>query len=322
LTPVLVVLAATATCVSSYRLASLFSRKFVPLGITGVDVHKLDRPIRAEMGGLAVLLSLSLGSAILVAFDGERSLLFLSGVGTLSLTGLVGLADDRLDLRQRDKAVLIAAASLLLSFSLAGRDSVYFPVIGSVPFGPLYPLLVVPLAVTTSANFSNMLAGFNGLEAGIAAVSVGVMTALSAITGSWDGALLGVLLLFAFIGFLVMNWYPAKIFPGDTGTLMFGAGVAAIGLISHLEMAAIILFMPAALDFALKLTSKSPFGQRRIFGNTQVSEDGVLAPASYPALVHAFMKVAPTNERELVKWVLAMECGYALLAVAVTLFPF
>jgi len=322
LTPVLVLLAVGATGVASYDLASFFSRKFVALGITGVDIHKLDRPIRAEMGGLSVLLAISLGSGILMAFDGDRGFLFLSGVSTVSLTGLVGVADDRLELRQRDKTILIAAASVLLGLSLAGRDSVWFPVIGTVPFGILYPVLVVPVAITASANFSNMLAGFNGLEAGIATISVGVMTSLSAVTGSLDGALLGVLLLFAYLGFLVLNWYPAKIFPGDTGTLMFGAGVAAIGLISHLEIAAVILCMPAALDFALKLMSKKPFGQRRLFGNTQVNPDGTLAPANYPALVHAFMRVAPTKERNLVAWILAMEGLYAILAVAVTLVHF
>lgn len=322
MTPFFVVLAATATGVSSYRLASIFSRKFLALGITGVDIHKLDKPIRAEMGGLSVLLAVSLGSALLMALDGDRSFLFLAGVGTLSLAGIVGLADDRWELRQRDKAVLIVAASLVLSLALADRGSVYFPVFGTIPFGALYPLLVVPLAITTSANFSNMLAGFNGLEAGIAAISVGVMTFLSAVTGSWDGALLGLILLFAYLGFLAMNWYPAKIFPGDTGTLMFGAGVAAIGLISHLEIAAVILFMPAALDFALKLASRRPFGQRRVFGNTQVNPDGVLVPANYGALVHAFMRVAPTGERTLVTWVLAMEGLYAILAVAVVLVHF
>jgi UDP-N-acetylglucosamine--dolichyl-phosphate N-acetylglucosaminephosphotransferase len=322
LTPVVLLLAVGATGVASYDLASFFSRKFVALGITGVDVHKVDRPVRAEMGGLAVLLSVSLGSAILMAFDGDRSLLFLSGVGTVSLVGLVGVADDKLELRQRDKAVLIAVASFLLSFSLAGSDSIYFPVIGSVSFGVLFPLFVVPIAVTTSANFSNMLAGFNGLEAGIAAISVGVMTFLSAATGSPDGAILGVILLVAYVGFLLLNWYPAKIFPGDTGTLMFGAGVAAIGLIAHLEIAAIILCMPAALDFALKLTSKHPFGQRRVFGNTRVNGDGTLLPATYPALVHAFMRVAPTDEKTLVLSILAMEGLYACLAVAVTLVHF
>ncbi len=322
MTPVLVLLAVGATGVTSYDLARFFSRKFVALGITGVDIHKLDRPIRAEMGGLSVLLAVTLGSGILMAFDGERNLLFLGGVSAVTLTGLVGALDDRFELRQRDKAVLIAAASLVLSYILVDKSTVYFPVIGTVPFGGLFPLVVVPLSITTSANFSNMLAGFNGLETGVATISIGTMTFLSAVTGSWNGAVLGLLLLFACVGFLAMNWYPAKIFPGDTGTLMFGAGVAAIGLVSNLEIAAIILCMPAALDFALKLKSRQPFGQRRVHGNTKVSPDGVLLPADYPALVHAFMRVAPTGERTLVSWVLVMEGLYAILAVAVVLVHF
>ncbi len=43
------------------------------------------------------------------------------------MAGLVGVADDKLELRQRDKALLIAAASLVLGLSLAGRDTVNFP---------------------------------------------------------------------------------------------------------------------------------------------------------------------------------------------------
>jgi len=315
-------LAVGASGVASYDLAMFFSTKFVALGITGVDIHKLDRPIRAEMGGLSVLLAVTLGYAILMGFDGERNLLFLGGVSAITLTGLVGAMDDKFELRQRDKAVLIAAASLVLSYALVHKSTVYFPVIGTVPFGGLFPFIVVPLSVTTSANFSNMLAGFNGLETGVAAISIGTMTFLSAVTGSWNGAVLGLLLLFACMGFLALNWYPAKIFPGDTGTLMFGAGVAAIGLISNLEIAAIILCMPAALDFALKLMSRQPFGQRRVYGNTKVSPDGMLLPADYPALVHAFMRVAPTGERTLVSWVLVMEGLYAVLAVAVILVHF
>lgn len=187
MTPILLLVAVGATGVTSYDLTRFFSRKFVSLGITGVDIHKLDRPITAEMGGLGVLLAVSLGSAIVAGFGGDRSLLFLAGVGTVLMAGVVGLADDKLELRQRDKTLLIAAASLVLALALASRDTAYFPVFGFVPFGILYPVLVVPIAITTAANFSNMLAGFNGLEAGIASISVGAMTFLSAATGSVDG---------------------------------------------------------------------------------------------------------------------------------------
>jgi len=319
LTPTVVVLAATGTGLLAYRLTAFFSQKFKSLGITGVDIHKLDRPLTAEMGGVPVILAVLFGSGVLMIFDDERSLIFMAALASVALTGLVGLADDYFDLRQRTKTLLIAAASAPLCLLFLGNSTISFPFMGAIPFGILLPLVVVPIALTTSANFSNMLAGFNGLEAGIATISVGTLTFLAGLEGMWDGAALGVLLLFAYLGFLALNWYPAKIFPGDTGTLMFGAGLVTIGLISHLEFAAIVLCIPAAFDFTLKTLSKKPFGQRRLFGNTTVSSQGILEPADYPALAHAFLRVAPTTEKSLVRWILLMEGLYACLAVSLTL---
>jgi len=319
LTPLLVLIAATATGLVSYRLASVLSREFKGMGLTGIDIHKIDRPETAEMGGTAVIISLLFGSGILIALDGEKQATFVAALGVVGLAGVVGLVDDYFELRQRTKAVLIAAASAPLAYTLAGMTGISFPFIGTLPFGILVSAFVVPLAITTSANFSNMLAGFNGLEAGLATISIGTLSFLAAATGMWEGAVLGVLLLFACLGFLALNWYPAKIFPGDAGTLVFGAGLAAIGLISHLEFAAIVLSMPAALDFSLKMLSKTPFKQRQQFGDTTVREDGTLQPPGYPALAHAFMLAAPTGEKGLVRWILLMEALYACLAVFLTL---
>ena len=317
--PILVVIAASGTGFLAYRLTRFLSRRFISMGITGLDLHKPNSPVRAEMGGLALLLSLSFGSTILVAFDGERSAFFLTGLGTIFLVGLIGLADDHFELRQRHKALLIAAAGIPLSISLIGRTSISFPMIGTIPFGLLYPILLVPFALTASANFSNMLAGFNGLEAGIATISIGTLTFLSGVRGAWDAVVLGLLLLFGYLGFLTLNWYPAKIFPGDAGTLMFGAGIATVGLMSRLEFAAIVLLIPAALDCSLKALSKKPFAQRKLFGNTKVDSEGRLEPPDYPALAHAFMRVAPTTEKTLVLWILLMEALFAVMAVALTL---
>ena len=316
----LVAVAATGTGLLSYQLSSFFSQKFKGMGLTGIDVHKVDRTVTAEMGGTAVILSVIFGSGLLIAFDGERNLVFVSALVAVTLAGVIGLADDYFDLRQRDKAFLIGAASIPLGLSVNGLGNIAFPFIGGISFGALTTVFVVPLALTTAANFSNMLAGFNGLEAGIATISLGTLSFLAAATGQWEGAVLGILLLVACLGFLTINWYPAKIFPGDAGTLMFGAGLAAIGLISHLVFAAVVLCMPAALDFALKLQSRHPFGQRRIFGNSQVDQDGTLVPPAYPALAHAFMQVAPTTEKGLVVLLLLTEALFACLAVVLTLF--
>ena len=295
------------------------------MGISGVDIHKADGPVRAEMGGLAVLVALATGSILYLGLNlnPEAPLaLFAAVSSTVALTGIVGVADDLRDLSQKYKTWLIVAASIPLIILLWNRAYITIPLLGSVHLGLLYPLVAVPLAITTSANFSNILAGFNGLEAGCASISLGTISLLSGITGHPTIATLGFIATSAYIGFLVLNWYPAKIFPGDCGTLMAGAALAAIGLASGLEFAAVVLSTPAAMDFALKMMNRNPFKQRHVLGNTKIRPDGTLDPAPYPALVHSFMKVSPITERGLVESVLAMEALFAVLAVAFTLaFP-
>jgi UDP-N-acetylglucosamine--dolichyl-phosphate N-acetylglucosaminephosphotransferase len=287
-----------------------------------VDIHKLDRPTRAEMGGLAVLVAMAGASTLYVAlnFSMDGSTVLFAGVAsTVAFTGLVGIADDMVELSQKLKPFLIVLASVPLMVILWGRTGIFVPTIGNVDFGLLYPLVAVPLAITTSANFSNLLAGFNGLESGCAAISIGTMSYLSEITGHPTVAVFGAILTAAYIGFLVLNWYPAKIFPGDSGTLIAGAALAAIGLASGLEFEAVVLSIPAGMDFALKMTHRKPFKQRHLLGNTKVRPDGTLDPAPYPALVHAFMKVSPIKERALVISVLAMQALFALSAIVITL---
>ncbi|MGI0090270.1 MAG: UDP-N-acetylglucosamine--dolichyl-phosphate N-acetylglucosaminephosphotransferase [Nitrososphaerales archaeon] len=300
-------------------LSRFLSVKFKEMGITGVDVHKPDKPVTAEMGGLAVLVGVAAGASFLYELEpGFFTFLFFAGLLTILLVGVVGLVDDLISIRQRYKPFVVALMTIPLAVALFGRTELHFPLIGSIPFGILYPLLVVPLGVTTSANLSNMLAGFNGLEAGCAAIGIGTLTLLSALEKQYVGFAIGTLFLAGYIGFLALNWYPARIFPGDTGTLMAGAAIATIGLISGLVFAAVVVSLPAALDFTLKMLSRNPFSARKIHGNTIVTSDGTLRPPNYAALSHVFMRVTAMTERSLVKSLLLMEGVYAVLAVLIT----
>jgi UDP-N-acetylglucosamine--dolichyl-phosphate N-acetylglucosaminephosphotransferase len=295
--------------------------RFPSLGISGVDIHKRERPVRAEMGGLAILFGLAIGSTTYLltnlARDGSE-VVFAAGFSAIAFTGLVGVVDDIVELKQRYKPLLVVLASVPLMYFLLDASSISIPELGTIKMGLLFPLVAVPLAITTSANFSNLLAGFNGLEAGSAVISIGTMGFIAQITGNATVAVLGYILAFAYLGFLLLNWYPARIFPGDTGTLMSGAALAVMGLVAGLEIQAIILSIPAAMDFTLKAMSRKPFGQRQRYGNTTVNQDGTLNPPPYPALVHAFMKVSPITERGLVISVLAMEAVFAAIAIAVS----
>ena len=312
--------AAAVAMATAYSMARFESRTFPSLGISGVDIHKVDRPVRAEMGGLAVLVAMAVASSLYLGLEYSQdgsTVLFAAVAATVVLTGLVGVADDVLEISQKLKPFLIVAAAIPLMLYLSQRAFIFVPLLGSVHLGLLYPLIAVPLAITTSANFSNLLAGFNGLEAGCAAISLGTMSLLSEFYGHPTVAVLGMIMTFAYVGFLVLNWYPAKIFPGDSGTLMAGAALAAMGLASGLEFEAIVLSVPAAMDFGLKMMHRRPFKQRHVLGNTSVRPDGTLDPAPYPALVHAFMKVSPIREKQLVISVLATEALFAVAAIVI-----
>jgi UDP-N-acetylglucosamine--dolichyl-phosphate N-acetylglucosaminephosphotransferase len=251
--------------------------------------------------------------------DDESIIAFATGLSTVGLTGAVGVADDLFEIRQRYKPLLVIVASAPLMYYWIGRGTVYLPLIGTLDIGLLFPLVAVPLAVTSSANFSNMFAGFNGLESGIAVISLGTLTFLSAERGYSTIAMFGAILTFAFAGFMILNWYPARIFPGDTGTLMAGAGIATIGILAKVEFEAILLCIPAAMDFALKAIQRKPFNGRKIHGDSLVNADGTLKPPSYPSLAHAFMRVSPIKERGLVLSLLSLQAVFAIIAVLIAL---
>jgi len=309
--------ASILSAIVAYFLTRYLSVKMRALGITGVDIHKPDAPERAEMGGLAILAAAFVGCGILLVGGLGVGSAIVGPLATLGLVGCVGVIDDARGIRQRTKPALLVIASIPLAYSLLGRAVIVLPLMGAVQLGLLYPLLVVPLAVTTSSNFTNMLAGFNGLEAGIATIGLATVSILAWFNGAPEIAALGLVMSAAFVGFLALNWFPAKIFPGDTGTLISGAALATVGLVGGVETAAVILSIPAAMDFTLKMLSRNPFQGRREFGNTSVDSGGLLSAPPYPALAHAFLRVGRLSEKRLVISILAMEAVYAIVAIYV-----
>lgn len=288
-------------------------------GIRGVDVHKSSKPTCAEMGGLAVLLGFvaGFGVAFVLALNDVAHL--FGGFLTIFLVGLTGCIDDVFNLRQRYKLVLCVLASVPLILVFNRSPIVWFPIIGFLNLGLALKWLVIPVAVTTASNLTNMLAGFNGLEAGIGVIACGSTGFLCAALGRFDAALLAFIMFAAFLAFLRYNWYPAKIFPGDTGTLLTGAVLACVSLVGHVEFAAMSMVVPAAVDFALKMISRKPFSHRGIYGDSVPLGDGTIVPPEYPSLPHAFLKVSRMNEKQLVITLLLLEALFALIGVSLTL---
>jgi len=125
--------------------------------------------------------------------------------------------------------------------------------------------VLVPLGITGAANAANMLAGFNGLEVGMGIVIVVSLSIIAYLIGEMTALIILLAALGALLATIYYNWYPAKIFIGDVGTLSIGAIIATAVIIGSFEFAGIIIVIPYFVDFLIK--AKNHFPARNWWGN-------------------------------------------------------
>lgn len=296
--------------------------KLARAGIVGRDMNKPDRPDVPEMGGLAIVAGF--GAGVLLALGASSFLdllpqadpvLLLASLCTILLTGLIGIVDDLAGLRQGVKALLPVIAALPLAAVRAGHTAMQIPLIGKVEFGFFYPLLLVPAGVTGAANAVNMLAGFNGLEAGMGLVAAGSLAVVAYSLGEVTALVILVAALGALAGVLVYNWYPAKIFVGDVGTLSIGAVLAAAAIVGNFEAAGAVVIIPYAFDFVIKAVNRLP--SKGWWGEYNHNDGKLYCPNSRPVgLCQWIIKLSGgISERNLVLTLMGIEAAFGLLAI-------
>ncbi|HXZ89569.1 MAG TPA: hypothetical protein VEG61_00780, partial [Candidatus Dormibacteraeota bacterium] len=138
-------------------------------GITGIDLHKPRRPSIPTMGGLGIYAGFAVAMTIAPIFQLDYRLLFAIFLsGTLAV--LAGILDDLFSLEKAALVALTFAVSVPVVTFEAGSTFVSLTPIGPADFG-LFFWVLVPFAFAFLMNGVNIYAGFNGLEAGLGAVS-------------------------------------------------------------------------------------------------------------------------------------------------------
>mgnify|MGYP001607322994 CR=1 FL=1 len=234
-------------------------------GITGKDLNKPGQPEVAEMGGLVTVAGFSAGILLIVAlktfahqFDMINIQFLLAALCTVLIIVLIGIFDDLLCIKQWVKAVAPLFAAMPFMAIQAGDSTMVIPFLGQVNFGIIYSLVLVPVGFTVATNAVNMLAGFNGLEVGMGVVSMAALSIIAFHLGENTALIILLAALGAFIATLRYNWYPAKVFIGDVGTLSIGAIMASASIIGNFERAGIIVMIPYAVDFFIKAKNRFP----------------------------------------------------------------
>ncbi len=237
-------------------------------GITGIDVHKPDRPEIPKGGGFVLLFAIVFALLVLVGlttfqtFTVEMVGIFAALVSIL-IASMIGLLDDHLDFSNRTKIILPMVATIPMIAVSVGTPTMNIPFIGTVNFGIAYALIIVPLMMTFIIDSTNMYGGMNGLEVGLSTINasglvlyvllIPFIQGLSISPEQLQAGIVAAALLGASFGFLIFNRYPAKVLPGDVGRLPIGAAMAAALIIGNMDRLAILMYAPFAINFLLYL---------------------------------------------------------------------
>jgi UDP-N-acetylglucosamine--dolichyl-phosphate N-acetylglucosaminephosphotransferase len=302
-------------------------RKAPEIGLIGLDMNKPGKPKVPEMGGICVVFGFTMGILLyigLMTFYLQRPdyVNILAALCTVLMTCIIGMMDDILGwkngLRQWQKPIFTLFAAMPMMVINAGHSTMNLPIIGTVDWGILYPLLIVPIGIGGASNAYNMVAGYNGLEAGMGVIILSILGYIALISSKSNALILCLCMVGALAVFLYFNWYPAKIFPGDTMTYAVGALMAFVAILGDMEKIAIFLFIPYLLDFVLQMHSgfkAEAFSKVNEDGSLEMPGKGIyhLTHLAIAVLKRVKQKV---YERDVVLFVCGIEATISVIVLA------
>ena len=303
-------------------IATGSSAAVAALGIPWLRSLKMGQVIREEgpkahhskagtptMGGLLVVpVGTVLGSLITSEPVAAQQLLAIAFV-TLAYM-LIGGFDDWRSLTRQTNTGLTPRGKLILQ---AGAAMIFLAVAGwqgwisgtvSLPFGLQLPLglLIWPLGLfvfLAESNATNLTDGLDGLASGCGAlVFTGLALQLMLRGNSGDPALAGFCMTMAgaWLGFLMHNRNPARVFMGDTGSLAMGAALSGVALLSDSLWPLLVMggvFLAESLSVIIQVwvfkATKGSDGQgRRVFRMAPLHHHFELGGTSEKTVVPCF----------------------------------
>jgi UDP-GlcNAc:undecaprenyl-phosphate GlcNAc-1-phosphate transferase len=244
------------------------------------DVHTRPTP---RLGGVAMFLGMTV--AFLVATQLPNfSIVFTEPGKVLGLGGaaliivLIGVADDIWDLDWLTKLAGQVIAAGILAWQ--GVQVSTLPIGGQAIVSPYVSLIITVFAIVLVMNAINFIDGLDGLVAGVALIANAVffvytyLLQAQAQTEYFNlASLTTAVLIGACLGFLPLNFHPAKLFMGDAGALLTGLLMAASAILvtgqvnsdfatrpDQFTAALVPGFIPILLPFAVLVVPLLDFG--------------------------------------------------------------
>ncbi|TML54666.1 MAG: undecaprenyl/decaprenyl-phosphate alpha-N-acetylglucosaminyl 1-phosphate transferase [Actinobacteria bacterium] len=215
--------------------------------------RRLNRRAVPRLGGLALFFGIFVPALAFLPLGSEtRGLLLGAAVATT-----VGAIDDFRGLVWWEKlGGQVAAAAIATGFGIWVHRFT-FPVLGvhALPEWVGIPLTI--LWIVAIMNMVNFLDGLDGLAAGVCAISGFTFCLIALSLERPQPALLAAVVFGACLGFLRHNFYPARIFMGDSGALLLGFTLGALSVQGLLKTAAVATLLFPLLVLAVPIIDTS-----------------------------------------------------------------
>jgi UDP-GlcNAc:undecaprenyl-phosphate GlcNAc-1-phosphate transferase len=205
------------------------------------DPRRLHRLPIPRLGGIALFFGILVPSLAFLPLEREmRGLMLGAAVATA-----VGAADDFRGLRWWQKLLgQVAAAAIPTGFGI-WVDRFTFPVVGIHELSAWVGIPLTVVWIVAIMNMVNFLDGLDGLAAGVCAIAGATFCLIALSLGKPEAAIVSAIVFGATLGFLRHNFYPARIFMGDSGALLLGFVLGAVAVQGLLKTAATVaLFFP------------------------------------------------------------------------------
>lgn len=234
-------------------IVKTFAKKVGAMDVPGEERRVHDHPI-PRLGGLAIFLGFIL--SVLLFADINRQLQgILLGCVIIVATGAI---DDIVSLNPWVKLLLQILAAVVAVLHGVEITVLANPALWSSTEFLLLGGLSIPITIiwiVGITNSVNLIDGLDGLAVGVSTISSLTMLVIALVIPNTSGTIAIVLaaLVGACVGFMPYNFNPAKIFMGDTGSLLLGYVLATMSILGLFKSYALVSFAVPLLAIAVPL---------------------------------------------------------------------
>jgi UDP-GlcNAc:undecaprenyl-phosphate/decaprenyl-phosphate GlcNAc-1-phosphate transferase len=180
-------------------------------------LHTLPIP---SLGGLGIFAGFVLSSMIMIPFESAPDFQYFFAAALVIF--FLGLKDDILDISAINKFIGQALAAFLIIYKGNIQIQSMHGFLGIEELPPMFSLLFTYLTVIVIINSFNLIDGVDGLASSLALMAALIFGIYFSMVKMVPYAILSFALAGSLIAFLIFNFQPAKIFMGDTGSLLLG----------------------------------------------------------------------------------------------------